>query len=676
MSQNQDGDMMNIGWRLTARAVAERGLTLALLIAVAALTAPASSHAQNMQKLIKVDIRIAPDLSMNETVRTETTPLVESTVRIASQARWDISGNQSAELVEAFTRKADGRIIPADLHDLTTQDGVVGQAMSFVDLKLQQIPFRDVAVGDTTVVTIHFKESQHYIPGQYSQGWAVLPGGTKQSLDVTLRTPASLTLYHDAKDLAYEETREGDDVVRHWSGSPTHLSVEETNVANLVRVAPGLAFSTFPNYEAIARAYDDGSRPMAAVTPEVQRLADEITKDKADVRSQAEAIFDWVSRNIRYVAVYFGNGRYVPNDTQTILSRRFGDCKDHATLLAALLAAKGISSEQALINLDPTYELAKTATLQAFNHVIVYIPVLDIYVDPTVAFGAFSRLPSGDLGKPVVRVSDHGAVVARTPTPSTQDNLVELSTHIVMSADGRRQGRTTVEARGEFVDSLRSFAAQAEQKGKELALQGLAKQRGFVGEFSLDAPPWTTTSEPYRITTTWDTKRPFDLVQAGWRATVGFSPIVAFPDLFFGTLERSKRIYPAGCRAGRAVNTLDVTLPDDISAVRLPEAVEAKATDFSYRTRWSAEGHHLQVRTEIVSTVPTRVCSPEQIEAVRAAYRSIEERISPLLHFSRMDGSGADVHPVGEGTPITGAESEASSPHLGNSNPAAGNPSQ
>jgi hypothetical protein len=196
---------------------------------------------------------------------------------------------------------------------------------------------------------------------------------------------------------------------------------------------------------------------------------------------------------------------------------------DHATLLVALLAAKGIASEHVLISLNPTYELTKTATLQAFNHVIVYIPALELYVDPTVAFGAFSRLPTGDLGKPVVRASDHGAVVARTPTPSIQDNVVELNTRIVMSADGRRQGQTTVEARGEFVDMLRKFAAQAEQKGKDLALQGLAKQRGFEGEFSLDAPPWTTTSEPYRITTTWDAKHPFDLVQEGLRIPAGFT---------------------------------------------------------------------------------------------------------------------------------------------------------
>ena len=656
--------------RISVHGATLRGPVQALLIAATAVTAAPSSHAQNMQQSTKVDIRLAPDLTLDETVRTETTPLVQSSVSAASQARWEIPGNQSADLVEAFTRKADGRIIPADLHDLATQDGVVGQAMSFVDLKVQQIPFRDVAVGDTTVVTIRFKESRHYIPGQYSQGWSILPGGTRKSLDVTLRAPATLTLYHDATDLAYEETEEGDEVVRHWSGSPPYRAVEETNVANLARVVPSLRFSTFQNYEAIARAYDDGARPMAAVTPEVQRLADEITKDRADARSQAEAIFDWVSRNIRYVAVYFGNGRYVPNDTATILSRRFGDCKDHATLLAALLAAKGITSEQVLIHLSPTYGLAKTATLQAFNHVIVYIPTLDLYVDPTVAFGAFARLPNGDLSKPVVRVSDHGAVVARTPTPSLQDNMVELSTHMVMSADGRRQGQTTVEARGEFVDFLRRFAAQAEQKGKELALRELAKQRGFVGEFGLDAPPWTIAAEPYRITTAWDTKPPFDLVQEGWRGTLGFSPIVASPDLFFGTLDHAKRVYPAGCRAGRAVSTVDVTLPDDISAVRLPEAVEAKATDFSYRTRWSAEGHHLKVRTEIESSVASRVCGPEQIDAIRAAYHAIEERVSPLLHFSRMDGQHDEVGPVDQTRSTTGAEPAATPPHIGNSTPA------
>lgn len=635
------------------------GLAVALIAVLSACAAVNPARGQSEKQLTKVDIRLAPDLSVDETVHVETTPLVETAVRGVAQARWEVSGNQSAEVVEAFTRKADGRTIPVELRDLVTQQGVVGQAMSFVDLKVQQVPFRDVSVGDTTIVSIRFKESKHYIPDQYSQGWMILPGGAEKSLDVTLRTPPTLNLYHDENHLAYEESREGDDLVRHWSGSLPHASVEETNVANLVRVVPGLRFSTFASYEAIAKAYYEGSRAMAVVTPEIERLAADITKDKSDVRSQVQAIFDWVSVNIRYVAVYFGAGRYTPNETSTILSRRFGDCKDHATLLAALLAAKGIESEQTLLNVDPTYELAKTATLQAFNHVIVYIPALDLYVDPTVEFGAFSRLPSRDLGKPVVRVAGRGAVLARTPAPSAQDNVLELKTRIVMTADGLRQGQTAVEGRGEFTDILRGFAAQAEAKGKDIVLRALAKQRGLVGEFGLEAPPWTTSGEPYRITTRWDTKGASDLVQAGWRPTLGFSPIVVFPDLFFGALDRSKRVYPAGCRAGRAVHTVDVTLPDGVTVDPLPAAIETNAADLSYSAEWSADGQQLHIRTEIISSAPTRVCAPQQIDAVRAAYRAIEDRANPLLHFRRTDADHSEVGSNGNDGRTGGADSGA-----------------
>ena len=128
-----------------------------------------------------------------------------------------------------------------------------------------------------------------------------------------------------------------------------------------------------------------------------------------------------------------------PSPLETrILSRRFGDCKDDATLLTALLAAKGIAAEEVLIGAMPTYRLAKTATVSAFNHAIVYIPALDQYVDPTAAFGNFNRLPSSDSGKPVVRVSAKGAVVARTPESSAEDNVVELDSHMTPARDGGR----------------------------------------------------------------------------------------------------------------------------------------------------------------------------------------------------------------------------------------------
>ena len=618
----------NFGPMIPSRPSKRLMLALAFILMNAA-----TGFAQTIEQLKRVDIRIAPDLSVEQTIHVETTPLIQSAVNGAAQARWDMTNNQSVELIESFTRKADGRIILADPNEIATQDGVVGQAMSFVDMKVKQIPFRDVAVGDTTVFTLKYRESDHFIPGQYSQGDNILPFGARRTVDVTLRAPAALNLRHDEHDLAYEERQEGEEIIRHWTGSPAPVQAEEGDVANLVRMVPSYRLSTFDSYQAIGLAYDEAARPKEAVTPEVQQLADEITRGAPDVRSQAEAIFTWMTHNMRYVAVYFGRGRYVPNDTKTILSRRFGDCKDHATLMVALLAAKGIEGEQVLINTQPTYQLATTPTLQAFNHAIVYIPALDLYVDPTVQFGAFTRLPTTDLGKPVVRASARGAVLGQTPIPSIEDNLLELTTRIVITANGQQQGQTTTVARGEFVDYLRRLSAQAETKGKDIALRELAKLRGLIGTFDLDAPSWTITTEPYRITATWERKEAPDLVTSGWRAPAGLSPLAVSPDLFVGSLDRAKRLYPAGCRAGRAVHDLDLTLPDRIALDHLPGPVSMDAPGLTYRIKWLSEGAHLKMHAEVTSSVTTRVCDPEQINAIRTAIWAVENRISPQLHF-------------------------------------------
>jgi hypothetical protein len=94
-------------------------------------------HAQSLRYLDKTEILIAPDLVVTRTIHQETTPLVESAVRAAAQSQWVVHGNQTAEVIEAFTRKADGRLIKADPSDFVIQDGSVGAAMSFVDLKVQ-----------------------------------------------------------------------------------------------------------------------------------------------------------------------------------------------------------------------------------------------------------------------------------------------------------------------------------------------------------------------------------------------------------------------------------------------------------------------------------------------------------------------------------------------------------
>jgi hypothetical protein len=157
-----------------------------------------------------------------------------------------------------------------------------------------------------------------------------------------------------------------------------------------------------------------------------------------------------MKKNIRYVAIYLSSGRVIPNDAAAVLRNKFGDCKDQATLMSALLTAKGIASEQVLINLGNAYTLPEPPTMAVLNHAILYLPELDLYIDPTMTQSAFGVLAAEGYDKPVVRVSVAGATLARTPAMKPQDHTYHVRTVINVTADGMVSGRTQESGTGVF----------------------------------------------------------------------------------------------------------------------------------------------------------------------------------------------------------------------------------
>ena len=139
-----------------------------------------------------------------------------------------------------------------------------------------------------------------------------------------------------------------------------------------------MLLTTFTDYLEIGKAYEAYAAPKTRVTPQVKALADEITKGLKSERDQVRALYEWVSRNIRYVAIYLGDGGFEPHDVEVILKNRYGDCKDHVVLLQSLLMAKNIKSSSALINLGAGEELSPVAVTFPLNHVILYLPSLKL----------------------------------------------------------------------------------------------------------------------------------------------------------------------------------------------------------------------------------------------------------------------------------------------------------
>src|SRR5262249_46992770 len=207
----------------------------------------------------------------------------------------------------------------------------------------------------------------------------------------------------------------------------------------------------------LGASYWSSMKDPEDVAPEIAALADEITKGIDDKRAQAVAIDGWVKKNIRYVLVFLGSGGITPNPAASVLKNKFGDCKDHVALMGALLRAKGIASEQVLINLGNIYRAPKLP-VPLFNHVMLYLPEFGVYTDPTASHAAFGILPESSYDKPVLHISSAGSRPARTPPMRPEDHVTTARTKASVAADGTIKGTTRQTPTGVFATSAPGLA--------------------------------------------------------------------------------------------------------------------------------------------------------------------------------------------------------------------------
>ena len=130
---------------------------------------------------------------------------------------------------------------------------------------------------------------------------------------------------------------------------------------------------------------------------------------------KVRALYKHVITSTRYVGLEFGIHGFKPYRTTDVYDRRFGDCKDKASLLKVMLGEAGIKSHLVLVRTRDQGTIGNTpASLSAFNHAITYVPSLDLYLDGTAEFSGPEELPTGDQGATVLIVRDGAGAELRT----------------------------------------------------------------------------------------------------------------------------------------------------------------------------------------------------------------------------------------------------------------------
>ena len=459
--------------------------------------APAPPMPAVIIKSMTADIVVRSDGSYTTVSRTETMATNDSAPRTIAQHPVEYSESmETAEILEAFTRKADGRILRVDPTQIFAQAPPGSPRLPmFSDRKQKIIVFPDVSAQDTVVYTIKNTHKAPF-PGQFFFGGVFLRGVPFEEARINIALPAAMSAHVEAVGVDHE-VAEAEGGLTHTflyrnprppPAEPAALSPWDTE--------PHYVISTFADYAAIATAYRELSGDKAVLTPRIQSMADEITAGAADRRDQARRLYEWVSQHIRYVAVFLGNGGYVPHDAATVLENGYGDCKDHVVLLEALLAAKGIASLPVLIDSGNRYRATEAATPAAFNHVLTYLPEFAIYADSTIGVAPFGALAAAEYGKPIATAGEGQAGLGVVRLVTSEENAEVLSTTAEFRADGRVSGQSTTTASGPFGISLRREAARMEAGGQQQMAAAQLRTLGWTGKANLQFEPPSGQLDP------------------------------------------------------------------------------------------------------------------------------------------------------------------------------------
>ena len=172
----------------------------------------------------------------------------------------------------------------------------------------------------------------------------------------------------------------------HNEGALTLEPEAVTEIADL----PHVAVTTLESWSDVGYIYADLFKDRAKATPDISKLASDLTEGVRDRRQQARILYEWVAGHIRYVDIVLGAGGFLPHEAADVLKNGYGDCKDHVMLLEALLSAKGIRSSSVLIRagVENVYKLPPAPSPFVFDHLITYIPEFSLFVDFTARYGA------------------------------------------------------------------------------------------------------------------------------------------------------------------------------------------------------------------------------------------------------------------------------------------------
>ena len=323
------------------------------------------------------------------------------------------------------------------------------------------------------------------------------------------RYTVSLPATWEAKGVVFNSDRQEPQVSGNtytWEMRNLPFREREEYSPRLSALVPRLVVSYYPptdnraglqglkDWTAVSAWLSGLVEPAAEVTDTVRAKAQQLTAGASSELDRVRAIATFTQQT-KYVEVALNitrGGGYTPHAAKDTLSRNYGDCKDKATLMRALLKAVGIDSYLTTISADDrAYVHPEWASPTQFNHAIVAVHVSDavslptvlpdtplgrlLIFDPTDPITPLGDLPREEQGSHALVIAGGRGALLTMPHLPAAANRIESSVEASVDADGRLAAKIQREYFGQSATPLRGVQTYL---GKE-ELQKLF-ERGFA----------------------------------------------------------------------------------------------------------------------------------------------------------------------------------------------------
>lgn len=319
----------------------------------------------------------------------------------------------------------------------------------------------DVRVGDA-VELAWTTTPRERLPGlafatYFAFAWRAPVAAARVALHLAEATPVNWRLVPGVEH-ALPEERASPNLVE-WSLTDVPRFEAESNVPGRHWHWPMLEVSGWQSWAEVAGFLTELWHE--ALNSDAEAIAAEVETLLSDL-SLAPAVLEairFVQEDVRYLAVDFGHGAgMLPNAAGTVLRRRFGDCKDKAVLLTAMLRALGLEARPVLVAAqwrEAVMRLLPSA--HAFDHAIVVFEYEGQrhFVDPTYIG------QRGDLAHRVPPPYGVGLELAVTTTalleiPGAHSNTLLLTEVFALDRRGKGRVEQILQVTGAMADDLRA----------------------------------------------------------------------------------------------------------------------------------------------------------------------------------------------------------------------------